>query len=224
MKKQLRVAALLGALASGCVTTPPTIGEEPPTLKDEQAEQAYQAILARYSDRAEIYQGFDTRLFAGTTLQTPAFREARVRRLAEFQRIPAPHVEALLAEEQAEAAQAHEFFLGVHVNDYRYDDFDRPNSIWRVSLLTPRGEVRPSAIRRVGRANLHMRATYPYLGVFWVGYQVRFPTTLPDGSPVIPPGTERVTLRLASTLGAADLEVGAPSGAVTPAPDAATSR
>jgi hypothetical protein len=38
---------------------------------------------------------------------------------------------------------------------------------------------------------------------------VSFPTVLADGTPVIPPGTEKVTLRLASTLGAADLVVNA---------------
>jgi hypothetical protein len=209
VRPRLRVAALLGALASGCVTTPPAVGEPPPVLKDERVEAAYQAILARYSARSEIYEGFDTRLFAATTFQAPALREARVRRTAEFQRTPSQSVEAQLAEEKAEAEREHAFFLGVHANDYRYDDFDRRNSIWRVSLLTPSGEVRPATIKRVGRANLDMRALYPYMGAFWVAYQVSFPTVLADGTPVIPPGTEKVTLRLASTLGAADLVVNA---------------
>ncbi len=209
MKKHLRVAALLGALASGCVTTPPTIGEEPPTLKDETAEKAYREVLARYSGRAEIYQGFDTRLFANATFQAPTFREARVRRRAEFQRTPAPRVEELLAEERTEAAQAHTFFLGVHANDPRYDDFDRRNTIWRLALLTQAGEARPTSIRRMGRTNLDQRAIYPYMGTFWVGYRVDFPTTFPDGTPVIPQGTERVTLRVASTLGTADLVMAA---------------
>ena len=209
MKKQLRVAALLGALASGCVTTPPTVGSEPPTLKDEAAEKAFQEVLARYTGRAEVYQGFDTRLFAAATFQTPAFREARVRRRAEFQHIPAPRVEEMLAEERTEAAQAHTFFLGVHTNDPKYDDFDRRNSIWRVALLTTAGEARPTSIRRIGRTNLDMQASYPYMGTFWVAYRVDFPTTFPDGTPVIPAGTEKVTLRLASTLGTADLVMAA---------------
>lgn len=209
MKKHLRVAALLGALASGCVTTPPTLGEEPPALKDETAEKAYREVLARYTGRAEIYQGFDTRLFASATFQAPTFREARVRRRAEFQRTPAPRVEELLAEERTEATQVHTFFLGVHANDAQYDDFDRRSSIWRVALVTQAGETRPTSIRRVGRTNLDLRAIYPYMSTFWVGYRVDFPTTFPDGTPVLPEGTERVTLRLASTLGAADLEMAA---------------
>lgn len=209
MKKPLRVAALLGALASGCVTTPPTVGNEPPALKDEAAEKAYREVLARYSGRAEIYQGFDTRLFAAATFQAPGFREARVRRRAEFQHIPAPRVEELLAEERAEAAQAHTFFLGIHANDPQFDDFDRRNTIWRMALLTTAGEARPTSVRRVGRTNLDLRAIYPYMGTFWVGYRVDFPTTFPDGTPVLPEGAERVTLRLASTLGTADLEMAA---------------
>lgn len=209
MKKLSRVAALLGALASGCVTTPPAVGSEPPALKDEVAEAAYRDVLARYSGRGEIYQGFDTRLFAAATYQSPGFREARVRRRGEFQHIPEPRVEALLTEERAEATQVHTFFLGIHANDPLYDDFDRRNSIWRLAMLTPAGEARPLSVRRVGRTNLDLRAIYPYMGTFWVGYRVDFPVTFPDGTPVIPQGTEKVMLRVASTLGTADLEMAA---------------
>jgi hypothetical protein len=206
VKKALRVAALLGLLSS-CTSTPPTIGDPPPQLSDTRSEQAYQETLERYSDRTEIYDGFDTRLFAGTTFQTEAFREARVQRLGQFKVLPPPRVEELLAKEREEAARFHEFFLGVHVNDYRYDDFAQKNSIWRVVLLTPSVEVEPVSIERVGRSNLDMRAMYPYAGVFWVAYRVRFPKVLSSGAPVIPDSATHVHLRLASTLGHAELRV-----------------
>ncbi len=208
MRKPLATVALLGLLA-GCTTTPPTVGEQAPALPDEQAEQAYQNVLARYSSRQEIYDGFDTRLFAGATLQTPAFREARVRRRGAFQVLPQNKVDELLAEERTESSQVHEFFLGVHANEYKYLDFDFRNSIWRIALVTPAGEVTPSRIRRMGRAHLEMRAYYPYTGVFWVGYEVQFPLTFANGQPVIPPGTGQVTLRVASSLGKAELTVNA---------------
>ncbi|MFP2932722.1 hypothetical protein ACLESO_47760 [Pyxidicoccus sp. 3LG] len=208
MKKPFVAVALLGLLA-GCSTTPPSIGEQAPTLPDEQAEQAYRAVLAKYSAREEIYDGFDTRFFAGATLQTLVFREARVRRQAAFQGLPANKVEQLLADERAEAAQVHEVFLGVHLNDYRYADFDMKTSMWRIALVTPAGEVTPSRIRRLGRADLDMRAYYPYTGVFWAGFEVEFPTALSTGAPVIPPGTAQVVFRLASSLGKADLTMAA---------------
>ncbi|NTX01605.1 hypothetical protein [Myxococcus llanfairpwllgwyngyllgogerychwyrndrobwllllantysiliogogogochensis] len=208
MKKLLATGALLGML-SGCSTTPPTIGEQAPTLHDENAEAAYRALLDKYSGQQQIYDGFDTRLFAGVTLQSMAFREARVKRQAAFQVLPPPKVEQLLSEERTEAGQVHEFFLGVHVNDYRYLDFDFKKTIWRMALVTPAGEVTPVRIRRLGRADLEMRAYYPYTSVFWVGYEVQFPTVMSTGQLVIPPGTEQVTFRLASSLGQAEMKVAA---------------
>jgi hypothetical protein len=206
VKKGLRVAALLGVL-SGCTTSPPTIGDSAPQLADRKAEQAYQDIFDRYSDRGEVYDGFDTRMFAGATFQTMSFREARVRRLAEFQFLPKLRVEELLAKERTEDAQFNEFFLGVHVNDSRFEDLSTRHSIWRVVMLTPSVEVEPVSIERIGRANLDLRSMYPYLGVFWVAYRVRFPKALADGTPVIPDSATHVHLRLASTLGHAELRV-----------------
>lgn len=206
MKMQLRLAALLMALA-GCVSTPPTLGEPPPVMRDERQELIYQQVLERFSARDELYSGFDTTLFAAATLQTPAFREARVRRTAYFQSLTRERVEELLGQELAEAGKSHEFLLGVHVYNYRYDDFDRASSIWNMVLVTPSGEVRPISVERVGRADMEMRAYYPYLGTFWVAYRVRFPTTHADGKAVIPPGTERVVLRMASSLGKVEMRV-----------------
>lgn len=207
MKKGLRVAALLGLL-SGCTTTPPTIGDSAPQLNDRRAEQAYQEILGKYSDRAEIYDGFDTRLFAGATFQSLEFREARVQRQSQFQILPKPRVEELLAKEHTEEAQFNEFHLGVHLNDHRFEDFaDRKRSIWRIVMVTPQGEVEPLSVERIGRSNLDMRAVYPYLGVFWVAYRVRFPKVKQDSTPIIPENVSHVTLRLASTLGHVELRV-----------------
>ncbi len=208
MKPALRLALALLALA-GCAQVPPSVGGPPPTLRDLDAERAYRETLERYSDRGEIYALFDTRLFAGATLQTLAFREARLKRQAAFELLPPVKVDALRAEEQAQAAEAHEVFLGVHVNEVRYDDFEQRNSVWRVVLVTPSGEVTPERVQRLGRATLPMRAYYPYTGDFWVGYRLRFPLQHADGTPVIPPDAKRVTLRLASTLGQLDLDVGA---------------
>jgi hypothetical protein len=207
VKPRLRVALLLGLL-SGCTTTPPTIGEPAPQLADRRKELAYQEIFERFTDQAEVYDGFDTRIFAAATFQSAAFREARVQRRAEFQFLPKPRVQELLAAERAEDTQFNEFHMGVHVNDPKFEDFALPKtSIWRIVLLTPVGEVEPVSVERIGRSTLDMRAYYPYLGVFWVAYRVRFPKVLTDGTPIIPESTSYVTLRLASALGHAELRV-----------------
>ncbi|MET0405732.1 MAG: hypothetical protein ABW123_25150 [Cystobacter sp.] len=206
MRRRWWFGALLLALA-GCVSTPPVVGNSAPALKDERQEAAYHQVLERHSGRDEIFKGFDTVLFATATLQTDAFREARLYRQGLFKALSQERVRENLAREIAEAAGTHELFLGVYVYDYHYDDFDRPGSVWNVELVTPAGAVRPLSVERLGRADMEMRAYYPYTGVFWVGYRLRFPSLFSNGSLVIPASTEWVLLRLASTLGKAELRM-----------------
>ncbi len=206
----LAVAALL---ATAC--TPPRIGGPPPRLHDRQAEHAYQELLGRYSAHDEVYGGrrfafdpaADARLFAAATFQSWRFREARARRTAAFRSEPPSVLEKRLATERLEDEVANTFFLGVHLNDPLYDDFDRDNSIWRLAMVTGVGEAAPLSIRRIGRSNLNLRALYPYLDDFWVAYEVRFPKRLQDGRVLLPEGEATLTLRLASTLGKAELKI-----------------
>jgi hypothetical protein len=206
MRSGWRFGALMLAL-TGCVSTPPLVGDSAPVLRDDRQEEAYHRVLARYSGRDEIYKGFDTVLFATATLQTEAFREARLQRQGLFKVLPPERVRENLAREVAEAAGTHELFLGVYVYDYHYDDFDRPASIWNVELVTPAGAVHPLRVERLGRADMEMRAYYPYTGIFWVGYRLRFPSLFANGSLVIPESAEWVLLRLASSLGKAELRM-----------------
>jgi len=207
------VALALLAGASGCSQLPPPLtweapqfGERPLPAADPKQEQAFRKVQERYSDQREIYAQLDTRMFVGATHQTWPFREARVRYVAEFEKLPQVKLEQRLAEERKALEEGHEFFLGVHLNDYRHDDLDRTHSIWRVVLISNGLELEPIKVERVGRSSLPMRAVYPYMDEFWTAYRVHFARKTKDGADVIPEGTDRVRLRLASTLGSADLE------------------
>jgi len=205
----MRVVMLLVVTLLACTRAPPRFGEPGAQLSDGSAEESYRALLEKYTDRSEVYGGFDTRVFTQVTYQALPFREARVRRRASFQALPDVRVQALLAEERGQAAEFHEFFFGVHANEAAYNDFDRKKSIWRIALITPSGEITPAKVDRVGRATMDMRAYYPSLGDFWTGYRVRFPKQFPEGQAVIPDGTKEVMFRIASTLGQAEMTVGA---------------
>lgn len=194
-----RLAAVAAALiCAGCATgRVPRVGDAPPMAQDMVSEHAYQETLKRYTDQKGIYDGLDTRLFVAATWQSPRFVEARVKRLGEFQVQPEQEVAQKLADEREKLEGKTEFFFGVHANDPRFDDFDRKNSIWRLALVTGGKELRPTEVRRVGRSTMDMRATYPYMDVFWVAYAVRFDAELSPG--------ETATLKVASTLGQAEL-------------------
>lgn len=207
-------ALAAAAAASLCACAPatswkvPRVGDRPPVAAVDAQERDYQQVVARYSAHQELYDRLDTRYFCAATFQSVPFREARVRRAAEFRRLPAAEVEKWLEEERAAAAAAHEVFLAAHFTDPRFDDLDRPKSQWRLALVTPRGEVTPVKVERLGRSTMDLRSLYPYFDEFWVGFKVTFPKAFPDGTEVIPEGTDQVTFRMASALGDAELRLG----------------
>ncbi|MDQ3264976.1 MAG: hypothetical protein M3Y59_15150 [Myxococcota bacterium] len=208
-----RLAGALLLVVTGCAQLPapltweaPQIGERPSPADDLDKERAFRQVQERYSDQAEVYAQLDTRMFVGATFQSWPFREAKVRYLAGFEKLPAVRVEQRLAEEKTQHQEAHEFFVGAHLNDYRYDDFDKSSSTWRVVLISNGLEIEPLKVERVGRSNLAMRSVYPYMDEFWTAYRFKFARKTKDGVDVIPAGTQKVTLRLASTLGQAELE------------------
>ena len=207
MKWGLALALLL--LEGGCPLRPPHLGEPVPTLPDGEAERSYQAVLERSSARAELYSGLDTQAFVATTLQSPIFREARARRESAFRNETLTELDARLTREREEAAAFHEFFLGVFIEDSDFDDLDRKNSVWRLAMVTPAGEVLPVSVKRMGRSNPAMRAFYPYMDRFWTAYRVRFPREV-AGQATLPPDAKEVMLQVASPLGRANLVVPAP--------------
>lgn len=204
---------LIAALVAGCSSlpaplswTPPRIGERPVTELPPETQRAYDEVLERYTDLGEHYSRLDTRLFLGGTFQAPPFREARVRFVAALEKLPDAEVARRLEAERSEAGEAHVFFVGAHLNDYRYDDFDKRDSTWRVVLISAGIEHLPVKVERVGRSNLSRRTLYPYLDEFWTAYRFRFPVRTAEGAEVIPAGTEEVTLRFASAVGSEDLK------------------
>lgn len=193
------LAAALG-LTLGCATArlPRVPGDPPPAVRDVEAEAAYQATLEAHTQARAVYDNLDTRVFFQATWQSPAFAEARVRREGMFKAMPSAEVSQRLAEEQARLAEATEFFLGVHANDYRFDDLERPNSQWRLVLVVDGEELKPTSVERLGRTTTELRSYYSYMESFWVGYRVRFPRV------AMTPG-RTVRLKLASALGQAEL-------------------
>jgi hypothetical protein len=174
-------------------------------VEDAKEEAAYREVLNRWTRRTEVYEGLDMRLFAAATQESVDFRTAKAERLGAFQSMSREAVKALIEREVAASQQSYEFFLGVLPADRRWDDFDRPESIWRLSMRTSNGEVTPIQVERLGRPDVNTRGIYLYLGDFWTSYRVHFPVTFADGRPVVPAGEKQITLRISSAVAHTDL-------------------
>ena len=212
-----RLAAAACALAlGGCpsLLRPPRVGPEAPRVADRDAEKRYQQILDRWTRRAEIYDGLDSRAFLAATFQSFAFLQARVERVAALRSLPLAEAEAMLSAERKAHQESLEVVLGLHANDRRFDDLGRPGSIWTIALVGEAGEVQPTSVEKLP-LDPNLKALYPYLDTFWAAYRLRFPRTFENGAQVLPEKAQSFALRLSSAVGKAELrwELAAPPAA-----------
>lgn len=196
--KWLAAASLLLLAACPSARIPRIPGDPPPAVRDAAAEREYQVVLEKHTSAQGVYDNLDTKVFFQASWQSPRFADARIRREGLFKAWPAAELETKLGAERTRLADATEFFLAVHANDYRFDDFDRPNTMWRMVLVVGGEELAPVSVERLGRSNTEMRSYYSYMESFWVGYRVRFPLR------TLAPG-QTFHLKLASALGQAEL-------------------
>ena len=207
------VAGLLGLCGCAELTLPPRAGPPAAVSGSAASQERYREALDRFTRHAEIYELFDTRAFTAATLQTMAFRQARVARMADFRSQTAADVEALLAAERKAHEEALEVVVGLHANERRFDDMNKPNSIWSLALVSEAGEVAPLTVERISRPDPNFVALYPYLGAFWTAYRVRFPRNLASGAPLLPETARKATLRLSSSVGKVELAFALEPGA-----------
>ena len=206
-RRRLAAAALSALALGGCadLMRPPRVGPPAPQLSDRKAEKRYQQVLGSWTRRAEIYDGLDSRLFVAATFQAMAFREAKAERVAAIRSLPAPEAQALLVAQRKEHDEALELMLAVHSNERRFDDLSRPESVWRLALVSEAGEAEPLSVEKLPRPDANLRALYPYLDTYWTGYRVHFPRTFANGAQVLPQKAQTVLVRLSSSLGKAEL-------------------
>ena len=167
--------------------------------------ESYDAELGQWTAKSQLFKGVDKVVDAAATFQSLAFREARARRSAELQALPSAAAEALLASEREEAKGEDDFFMGLSIDPPSANDLNEKDSVWHVTLLLPDGTVLPAlSVRQFYHPDPNLVAIYPYLQRFWVGYWLRFAAADASGRRYLAQGG-RVTLRLASALGRAEL-------------------
>ncbi len=168
--------------------------------------EAYGEAVEHWTAEAHVYHVFDRILDVAATYQSPTFRKERTLHWAKLAGLSRAEVESLLAREQAEATQEIDFFVGLSADPPKYNDLDQRHGIWRPTLVTEDGRaIAPLLVRLYASPDPNLRALYPYLRDFWVGYLLRFPGRDALGRPIAGPDTRRLTLRLASAPARVDL-------------------
>lgn len=199
-----RVVALAAAAAlAGCAFLPRS-----PTPTTAEGEWATRRDAS--TRRAFVYDGLKHRATATATHLSVEVREARARRLAEWMGWTQAELDARLALERKEAAEAEEFEVALYTADPRYNNLDAPRSDWRVALKVDGADVLAKKITAEER-EAAILGLFPFIGPFDVAYRVTVP--LAQTGPV--DGRE-YTLELSSALGKLSLDFGKANGTLTP--------
>lgn len=203
MSRRLGLGLLLGSLAiasgqGGCASPRPLLLNSDEVLGADD----YEDVLGLWSRADEVYYKLDSVLFAHATFHSSEVRRAFA---LEHPNVYGPGSEEarrlLLLRPDAEAA--HEFFLSASTREQSWNDFDKPDSIWRITLQTDELPAVDGQVERV-KTSANLRVIYPYITDFARTYSVRFPLTV-DGQPVLGPTTKVMRLSIISALGTATM-------------------
>ena len=192
-------ALVLAVLAGGCVLNP-----RPLRLNSNQALGAedYDEVLEAWTRNDEIYHDLGSVLFAHATFHSSEVRRAFLMRHPNVYG-PGSEEAARLALTSVEEEPGLDFFFSAATTDPVWNDFDRPDSIWHITLQIDEDHPIDAEVTRV-KTSANLRIIYPYISDFAKTYRVRFPFAV-DGKPVISPKTRNLRLRIISALGTATM-------------------
>jgi hypothetical protein len=200
-----RSAVLLLLLAlSGCSSRIPRVSLAPPTKS--YAATDYTKVRVRWTRDEHLLKDLDTTLQVNATLWSPDFAAAYVARSALLFKLSGSEEKALAHRFEEEWKAGTTFIVASATADYRWNDFEKKESIWHIALVNDAGElVRPQKITVEKEITATLVDFFPYIGSFYRVYRVHFPKSLPDGRPLAAPGTRQLILRFSGVLGTADL-------------------
>jgi hypothetical protein len=200
--KQLALVVALGLGA--CAPKIEKISLKPPA--QPPPPPAYVHELKRFTRHCHIFFDFDEVLTADATFHAPEFREAYAEDWIYVYRLSSDDAAKKRAQLMSEIADVWEFHLETQAHFYVINDFTLGKGIWRLTLVNDAGE---SVLPSDSRLSLLKRdvdvAFYPYATIFSAGWRVRFPRSLPDGTPLIKPDTKSIALRVAGPQGSCDM-------------------
>jgi hypothetical protein len=165
---------MVALVATACRTLP---------FPDPDLEGEYGLALKKWTRKVALYSGLETRAFVRVVYLSPEFVTAQALQISQM-RAEMPDKAAESLAKMREEYRQPSFFAVVYTPDKTANDWNEPNSVWRIALNLGLGEVAPEKIQRFEVPfNAELKVLYPYLDEYSVAYLVKFP------APVLPPST-----------------------------------
>ena len=202
----LLLAAALGAgVMLSCVPRAPVVVEfGRPGRSYTSAE--YPQVYQLWTRHETVLHDTDTALEAWATYRSAEFREAFVARYADAYQLDADETDRLRQAQREAAVVSYDFVVTTQSNNYRWNDIEKKNSPWRVSLIDGSGHVvTPDELREERFPDLFEQAFYPAKTPFSKTYSIRFNHSVEHDETFDGERSGSLTLRLAGPFGHLDL-------------------
>ncbi|MCA9518094.1 MAG: hypothetical protein KC635_24315 [Myxococcales bacterium] len=149
------------------------------------ASSAYFDVQDTWTRKELAHDGFDTEAYLYATLKTMPFRRAYVDEYSRMFALTGDQKTSLLEAEEAENEASYVVIAAFYTPEVGWNDLDPSRGIWEVRLEGPRGNVtRPHKVTRLNKRNPTWDALYPYTGLHYILYELRFARTDDDGERV----------------------------------------
>ena len=156
--------------------------------------------------RATILRDWDTALDAEVVLATPELRAAYVRMVAGMRALSDTDRTRLAEQQTSDGEHFVELWVAMQTSRWEWNDLGSSRSLWTITLRDGDGRSVESIERnQLSHKPIELGELFPGVGPFTLGWRVRFPTTFPDGTPVLRPDLRQLSARFAGPLGQADV-------------------
>jgi len=206
IRAHLTAVLLVSLTLAGCTHA---ISESKPvdfsnTTRDYQASD-YPRVYQDWTRHVRLVQDVGTVIEAWATYKSPDFRQAYIAKYSAVYDLP-DHDRSSLTKEQLEAARnTFDFHVAAQTTSDRWNDLERKNSPWRITLLDEAGaELSPTSVHAVKLPELYESQFFPDRTEFTRSYEISFARPS-EGQDFESSGKKRLTLRIAGPMGSIDL-------------------
>jgi len=204
----LTLSTSLAVAAASCGTPKAASVDFSETARDYRSRD-YGDVYQRWTRHGLARLDFDAALETWATFKGWDFREAYVEHYATIYNLSDSDKTALRAAQLELFHTSYEFHITAQSSNYKWNDLEKRNSAWRVTLVDGLGhELAPESVKLEKLPDPYEVEFFPAKGPFTRSYAIRFLRPMPnDGkaSDFVGATTGSLTLRIASPVGQIDM-------------------
>ena len=212
MTQGVRAVAALGLLSAAawcaaCTAPKPVLVDFSETPRDYRSRD-YHDVYERWTRHGLARLDVESALEVWATFKGWDYREAYVEHYTSIYSLADSEKTALRAAQLDSFHNAYEFHMTAQSANYKWNDLEKRNSAWRVTLVDGVGhELAPEGVKLEKLPDPYEVEFFPNKGPFTRSYSVRFPRAAVDGKPTDFAGTSSgsLILRIASPVGRIEL-------------------